>query len=397
MVAGIPAAGVYAGAVAAQAVYLGAGLLWDSTITDDFHRTDSSASLGPNWTNRLGVMGINSDQGYGYDAAWNMASYNTPASSDDMEVEVTFGSPLGGAIDDVLVLLGCNTAGEGIFAYAHGVGDLFIYTQTSWGNYTEQTAGTNGTGGTGSVLTFRRVGDQYTVLLDGTTMITWIDSGGLVPRDTAHRLAGIGIYISGGGRCLGSFRLSPYTAVTAPATDDFNRADASTLGPNWTDQVGAMGIAGDGAYPVSGTPWAQTIYNIPASADDAEVSIQLGATSGGTQVIAVMLGMNSAGEGAILHRYDNGGTTSIMSQALWGFASYASQASVSQLLGVTGDILTLKRVGSVYSVLVNGYASGLTWTDSSGVIPRDSNHRQAGIGIYTDGTGYRAIDSFTVE
>jgi hypothetical protein len=42
-------------------------------------------------------------------------------------------------------------------------------------------------------------------------------------------------------------------------------------------------------------------------------------------------------------------------------------------------------------------ATGAPGADGSGVIPRDSNHRQAGIGIYTDGTGYRAIDSFTVE
>ena len=178
-------------------------------ITDDFNRANSSTGLGSNWTNRNAVMGVSSNTAYGVNAgAWNLASHNTTMASDDMEASMTLG-PYSGTQDYTMVLIGNNTAGEGVFVYTNEVGANFnICSQPDWtvNNYAVQASSPFATWTAGDMLKIKRVGNVYTVYLNNISQVSWIDTTNVVPRDSSHRLVAIGAYNNGSGsRTIDSF------------------------------------------------------------------------------------------------------------------------------------------------------------------------------------------------
>jgi hypothetical protein len=78
----------------------------------------------------------------------------------------------------------------------------------------------------------------------------------------------------------------------------------------------------------------------------------------------------------------------LVASSLAGTARYNDNIFV-QPGNTTGDTITLRRVGNVYTALKNGnpIGAGLTWTDSGNLLARDANHRLVGCGGATGVVG----------
>ena len=91
--------------------------------------------------------------------------------------------------------------------------------------------------------------------------------------------------------------------IAAPATaqvvDDFNRADATTLGSNWTQQVGTSFISGNQA---GGRNSALATYNGGAS---QSITFDISETSAGVDYVAAVFGYGS-GSDFYIKVQDNG-------------------------------------------------------------------------------------------
>lgn len=180
-------------------------------------------------------------------------------------------------------------------------------------------------------------------------------------------------------------------------TDDFNRADSTTtLGANWTNQLNAVGINTNAAYPATASSFCLATHVTPLGGDDFQADIVLGTFTVDREV-TIIGGANSAGESAIAVILNgNAAASNIYTQTTWAGFPGTSRAVAGSAPSVTaGDTLSLKRVGNLYTVLKNGtLITGMSWTDGGNVLPRDSSHRLVGVGA-RDISGYRRIDSFT--
>jgi hypothetical protein len=63
--------------------------------------------------------------------------------------------------------------------------------------------------------------------------------------------------------------------MALPATDDFNRANAATLGANWTDQNAGMSVSSNKAVPTGGA-FSQAYWNADIFDDDQYSQAVLG-------------------------------------------------------------------------------------------------------------------------
>jgi hypothetical protein len=365
-----------------------------SNFLDEFIRADSTTSAGPAWTNRYNTLGVSGNAAYATgsgDGSWGIATPNVVMVNDDMEASVIVKAPIGGN-DYTLVGLGLNEAGQGAFYHCNGVGH-YIYSQVTWyANWTMVAAVTSTAVATNDRLTVRRVGNVYTGLLNGVVMVSWTDSGNTIPRDSSHRLLEMGIY-------PGSRPADTFMAASGGVFDDFNRANANTLGHNWIQRKHSIGIVNGAAYPSIGTDWNNSTHITPMPTNDAEVSIVLAPIVGSTSTqVMLQLGCNESGQGAVY--YSDGWTHYIISQADWN-NSWTVQVQITGIVQPDGGTMTFRRIGNVYTGYLNGVlVPGLTWTDSGNVIPRDANHRLVGmIGYSPDVTpaNYRMATSFTAR
>ena len=176
--------------------------------------------------------------------------------------------------------------------------------------------------------------------------------------------------------------------VVAPSGifDDFNRANNDvSLGSDWTNRLDVLGIVGNAASltALSGGGWNIASHNTPLESDDMEASVILGGSNSG---VMLGLGFSEAGEGAFVYNAGDGNYF-LYQQTDWG--SWSNISLDSGTAATAGDKLTIRRVGNVYSILLNDVQQG-TWIDGADSIPRGSDHRLCQIGIYNTGT----YDSF---
>ena len=272
-----------------------------------------------------------------------------------------------------MILLGCNSAGECVFVYSNVSDHTYVIgSNADWSiaTWTEQARSSTYPWTAGDVFKVKRIGSTYTVYYNGASIVNWTDSGNIVPRDSSHRLVGIGAYSpdGNGSRTIDSFSASSGGGTPTGPADDFNRADSSSgLGSDWTNQYGVMGISSNRAYPAAAGQYSQASWNTPLGADDMELTITLGPLVGtGRDSILCSIGKNTAGEGVALYR-DISTATHILSEDTW-VTSNVSRASAT--VSVTaGDTLTLRRVGSLYTILKNGTTTGITWDHTGGIVP----------------------------
>lgn len=173
-------------------------------LSDDFNRTNN-ASPGASWTNRgvsPALLGITSNA-----AAPNISASNyrfvmtgtTPAPGDDFEITAIVGT-VGANNPSLVITGGCNTSGEGVSAFISGAASgIQIVSHSAWPSAAASWSTTNqGTAGTATVaaadaFTFKRVGSTITISKNGGgALATWNDTTPTVPRDSSHRLGGVG-------------------------------------------------------------------------------------------------------------------------------------------------------------------------------------------------------------
>jgi len=166
------------------------GQVTPSGFSDTFARANA-ANLGSAWTNVSGTMAIDTNRAIGgttSTANWNLARYNTLAPADNVFAEADWGST-DIANNSPYLMIACNTTGaDAVFLYNWNNQYLFLNTQVNW----VQTQRPQWAGNPSGRVRLQRVGNVYTVAVNGTTRITWTDSGNAYPRDASHRVLIIG-------------------------------------------------------------------------------------------------------------------------------------------------------------------------------------------------------------
>lgn len=175
--------------------------------------------------------------------------------------------------------------------------------------------------------------------------------------------------------------------------DDFSRPDSTTSpGPLWTNRYNTLGVTGNAAYATGSGDgsWGIATPNVVMVNDDMEASVIVKAPIGGNDYTLVGLGLNEAGQGVFYHC--NGVGHYIYSQVTW-YANWTMVAAVTSTAIATGDVMTIRRVGNVYTGLLNGVPM-VGWPDDGNTIPRDAAHRLLEMGVYP---GSRPVDSFAAN
>ena len=106
----------------------------------------------------------------------------------------------------------------------------------------------------------------------------------------------------------------------------------------------------------------------------------------------IYVGANDVGELVFAYFFQN--NVYWWHQDTW--ANYHMLQDHVSLTQDIGDTFTLRRTGTLYTILKNGVDTGINITTAE--IPIDINHRLVGFGLYSDdGVGYRTIDSFSAR
>jgi hypothetical protein len=176
-------------------------------------------------------------------------------------------------------------------------------------------------------------------------------------------------------------------------SDDLNRADDPTgLGAGWLIRSGAMGLASGMAYPVGTAQWAYATPTTVMATNDAEVSVTLGPADGAIDHFLLFVGANTTGECVFAYFYQ--GNAYFWHQ--YGWSSYTNIQGASYLPQAPGDTITLRRNGTVHTILKNGVDTGISINYA--VIPIDSSHLLLGFGLYSESQPrYRTIDAFSAK
>ncbi|WP_181320968.1 DUF7257 domain-containing protein [Nocardia nova] len=197
---------------------------------------------------------------------------------------------------------------------------------------------------------------------------------------------------------------APDFASGITVTDDFNRADAASLGANYTVIGGNSPVIATNRAQ-AGTPgFSQTLayiarHNTALTTDTQEVVfVPIAATVGPTpaQGAGAFLRSTSAGNFVCVSVTD---TQAFINTFISG--TFTNRATSGTIAAPTSVRFT--AVGNVYSVYINGSAAAaVTWTDSGALLGIGSSNRYFGLfsnATYSFSGGNRgyAIDSITAR
>jgi hypothetical protein len=193
---------------------------------------------------------------------------------------------------------------------------------------------------------------------------------------------------------IGPLQVIDLGAVTA--SDDFNRTNnATAMGTGWTTQVATMGTNNNAAYCSAAGTTGVASNNTPMTSLDHSVTITMGAVATADQGIFIEMGCNPSGEGVIMY-VKAGVKPYIATQTAWGATPTTQVTASAASPAVAADTFTIKRVGNVYTGQKNGAdLAGLSWTDATNVVPRDSSHLLTGLSVVNVTGQYRRIDAFS--
>jgi hypothetical protein len=417
-----PITGVKLGTTHITSIYIGATLVWSSTgIRDDADRQDA-IGLGSNWTDLGPALTPNLASVYSRYFRMNMEDAGTTQSTQtDRQVYNAAVSP---ADDGYLETVPLTEGDSGLqtivwrranVTLTNGVGihlrsgEASIVSRIS---NTEVVRTPTGRGfQPGDIIRLTQEGNVHSLRVAGGDPVVWNDSGGLAAVGASFRSMGLtmqGSRILQHGRGEGGTQTDEYVRQYSPAlefvemgsdtpmagyVDAFDRADSTTtLGSDWTPRRNTLGINSNAAYGVDDATNYGT-YNTPMGAEDVQVNITLGTIEGTGADVYIWLGANTTGEG-VLCRFLNNDRGNIYSKTGWSIDGTSRATASSNQTLATGDVFSLRRIGNVYTALKNGTPiAGQTWTDYGNVVPRNSSHRLAGLGVW-GGTNYRRINTW---
>jgi hypothetical protein len=145
------------------------------------------------------------------------------------------------------------------------------------------------------------------------------------------------------------------------ATDDFNRADSGTLGSNWTEQAGTIGVVSNRAKRASATDDSWVSWNADVFANDQYAQ---GKCYDSSAVEATCVSVRASGSGGAINAYYtqafNGGhnLTKVVSGSFTDLGTYA-------ITPVNGDVLRVEAEGTNIRAYRNGAQLGSTVVDAS--------------------------------
>jgi hypothetical protein len=164
---------------------------------------------------------------------------------------------------------------------------------------------------------------------------------------------------------------------TTVATDNFNRADAATLGGNWTDNptIAGMGITSNQAEAKAGGGYCQAHRS--AEAFNADQYVKATWISGGEAAVTV----RGSGDNFYMLYVSTGGSTFIFRRDPGSFTSLVNFGSALTV----GDVAELQVEGSTLRAYRNGVQIG---TDQS-----DGTHTTGKPGVFgSDGEASKLDD-----
>ena len=181
--------------------------------------------------------------------------------------------------------------------------------------------------------------------------------------------------------------------MALPATDNFNRADAGTLGSNWTVQTAEadIGITGNVASNKSATVINGDFWNADAFADDQKSEATMVKMGGGNNL---ELSVRCRCSGSVEDYYGGGRNDHLNPDdrhLIWKIIAATRTELAGQVVAwVVNDIARLEAVGTGLELFVNG-TSELTATDTS------LSSGSAGIGLRSAGGGGAAVDEVQLD
>lgn len=165
----------------------------------------------------------------------------------------------------------------------------------------------------------------------------------------------------------------------ASASDDFNRADSSTLGPNWTDDIAGIGIFSNHAKGTSGNQGSH--WNAVTFATDqyAEVTFSTYANLGTCNGPAVRAG------GGDFYWAVACGTTDIYVQRVIGGVNTGIATMTASI--TAGTVIRMEAIGTGASVTLRVYKDGVQLgSDISDSDASRLTSGQPGIGVQGAGS-----------
>jgi hypothetical protein len=188
-----------------------------------------------------------------------------------------------------------------------------------------------------------------------------------------------------------SLALGIGSAANAAVIDDFNRADAGTLGSGWTQQVGTSSISGNQA---TGTNLSLATYN---GGSGNTVSFDVTDVGTSTQYIAAVLGYGT-GDNYFIKVQNNGGT-----QGFGNYAFYSGNNGGGFFGTLSSPFLTghveASFVGTLATLMITPTGGPVqTYTNTYGAAPTGTG---IGLGFFgaalADNFGGAAIPSGVPE
>ncbi len=181
-----------------------------------------------------------------------------------------------------------------------------------------------------------------------------------------------------------------FGASATVVLDDFNRADGTNMGPNWTEQAGDFGIDGNRA---SGRNLSLMTYNGSASATEASVDVFINPNFG-VQYGAIVLGYANLSNNLFIKVQSNGGPAFDYAAFYFGnngggnfFALGSTFTSARITASLTGTTATLEIDSNFDSIADQVY----TYDYSAGQIAA------LGSGVGLGGYGYTFMDNFASD
>lgn len=140
-------------------------------------------------------------------------------------------------------------------------------------------------------------------------------------------------------------------------TDDFNRADSTNLGADWTQSAGSWSIASNRLKPLGTT--GNHIARCNTAMSDTDHYAQAAGWGTSTDVPQIVIGGNAAMTSYYFGRINNG--TSQIYKVSGGTTLLGSASSTNV---VSGRVLRFQKIGTELKLFVDG-ATALTVTDGS--------------------------------
>lgn len=181
-----------------------------ASYSDPFTRANA-ATLGASWTGRTSTV-LKVDTNVAVPdtlSSFCLDSYNSAMFTDDHKVTAVVTATSG--LEGTLLYIRSNNSDSQIYAYMLNSGQWLIYSHTSTYNGSlsspTQRAITPASQSytTGDSLSFEATGNVYTIRKNGTSILTWTDSGNAVPTGSTHREVAICYYASAASHGIDSF------------------------------------------------------------------------------------------------------------------------------------------------------------------------------------------------